>query len=288
MSSLLAIHPLPDDFTSPCTYPSEVKHPPQTHTTPHHPFPTLYLEAPHSSIPPVPLKSQLRPIYRSASADSSMRAGDKGKNVLAQARSYKISRPMALKSWRRAPPVQNFDERSVIGRKRSIASLLTTATHNNPPNVAMSAIPGPSCTSSSTSLLPATMGPDSAEDVKEPSAPFDWEVDLDPKDTFIEKDNWRMRSNTKVHPYALEEAPYMQSYGSTPLRRSVYFIKFHAFTDIYFSIVTTTRISYCNAWSLLDHRLFTTTVNARRRPCLTWGADQDTGCSMLLACGRVR
>jgi len=241
MSSLLAIDSLLRDFTPPCTYPSEVKHPPQKHTTrddPHHPFPTLYLEAPHSSIPPVPLKFQLRPIYRSASADSSMGADDKDKNFLAQARSYKISRPMALKPWRRAPPVQNFDEGSskkarVIGRKRSIASLRTDATHNNPSNAAMSVIPGPSCTSSSAFLLPATMGPDSAEDIKERSAPFDWEVDLDSKDTFIEKNNWPMRSNTKVHPYALEEAPYMQSYGSTPLRKSVYFIKFHAFTDIY-------------------------------------------------------
>ena len=291
MSSPLAIHSLPRDFTSPCTYPSEVKHPPQKHTTRdtfHHPFPTLCLEAPHSSAPPVPLKSQLRSIYRSASADSSMGADDKDKNFLAQARSYKISRPMALKPWRRAPPVQKFDERSskkarVIGRKSSIASLPTAGTQ-----AAISAIPGPSWMSSSSFLHPATMGPDSAEVIKEPSAPFDWEVDLDPKDTFIAKNSWPIRSNTKVHPYALEEAPYMQSYGSTPLRRSVYFIEFHAFTDIYISIVTTTRISYCNAWFLLDHRLFMTTVNVRRRPCLTWGAAQDTGCSMLLACGRVR
>lgn len=203
MSSLLAIHSLPDDFTSPCTYPFEVKHPPQKHTTrdtPHHPFSTLYLEAPDSPILPVSLESQLRTIYRSASADSSMW---KDKNVLGQARSYKISRPMALKPWRRAPPVQNCDEQ---------------------------VNPGPSCTSSSALLLPATMGPDPAEDIKERSAPFDWEVDLDPKNTFIEKNSWPIRSNTKVHPYPLEEAPYMQSYGSTPLRKSVYFIEFHAFT----------------------------------------------------------
>lgn len=230
MTLLLAIDSLPHNFTSPCTYPSEVKHPPQKHTTrdtPHHPFPSLNPEAPYSSIPPHPSKSQLRTIYRSASADTSMGADGKDKNFLAQARSYKISRPMALKPWRRAPPVQNVGERSskkarVFGKKSSMGSLRTAATHNNPPNAAISAIPGPSCTSSSTSLLPATMGSDSAEDIKEPSAPFDWEVDLDPKDTFIEKNRWRIRSNTKLHPYALEEAPYMQSYGSTPLRSDYY------------------------------------------------------------------